>query len=136
MERVGWALLFSPELFHATNVEKKLPRLEFFRYHVNKALDITATEQQHLKTLLLMLREELETEKRREIMIKHTELILAYCSAFFSRQYSIESGGKCKHIVSRLEHVLDDYYVGEKQYSKGLPTIWDLITRHIWPSLQ
>lgn len=122
-QRKGWALLFCPELFHATDVEKKLPRLEFFRYHVNKALDITAVEQQHLKTLFKMLREELETEKRKEIMIKLTELILAYCSAFFSRQYSIESGEKCKHIVSRLEHVLDDYYATEQQYTKGLPTV-------------
>ena len=122
-QRKGWALLFSPELFHATDIEKKLPSLEFFRYHVNKALDITAAEQQHLKTLFKMLREELEIEKRKEIMIKLTELILAYCSAFFSRQYSIESGGKCKHIVSRLEHVLDDYYAKEKQYAKGLPTV-------------
>ena len=122
-QRKGWALLFSPELFQATAVEKGLSRLEFFRYHVNKALDITAAEQQHLKTLFQMLREELETEKRKEIMIKLTELILAYCSAFFSRQYSIESGEKCKHIVSRLEHVLDDYYATEKQYTKGLPTV-------------
>ena len=122
-QRKGWALLFSPELFQATAVEKGLSRLEFFRYHVNKALDITAAEQQHLKTLFQMLREELETEKRKEIMIKLTELILAYCSAFFSRQYSIESGEKCKHIVSRLEHVLDDYYAMDKQYTKGLPTV-------------
>lgn len=122
-QRKGWALLFSSELFHTTDVEKKLSRLEFFRYHVNKALDITATEQQHLKTLLQMLREELETEKRKEIIIKLIELILAYCSAFFKRQYSIESGGKCKHIVSRLEHLLDDYYATEKQYTKGLPTV-------------
>lgn len=122
-QRKGWALLFNSELFHTTNVEKKLPRLEFFRYHVNKALVITHTEQQHLKTLFQMLRDELETEKRKEIIIQQTELILAYCSAFFNRQYSLESGGKSKHIVSRLEHVLDDYYTTEKQYAKGLPTV-------------
>lgn len=56
-------------------------------------------------------------------MIKQTELVLVYCSAFFKRQYSIESGEKCKHIVSRLEHVLDDYYATKKQYTKGLPTV-------------
>ena len=122
-QRKGWALLFSPELFDATNVEKKLPRLEFFRYHVNKALVITAAERQNLKTLFLMLREELETEKRKEIMIKQTELILSYCSAFFSRQYSIERGEKYRHIVSRLEHVLDDYYATGKQYAEKLPTV-------------
>lgn len=121
--RKGWALLFSSELFHATDIEKGLHRMEFFRYHVNKALDITAAEQQHLETLFQMLREELETEKRKGIIIKLTELILTYCSAFFSRQYSIESGRKCNHIVSRLEHLLDDYYAAGKQYTIGLPTV-------------
>ena len=122
-QRRGWALLFSPELFHATDIEKKLPRLEFFRYHVNKALAITTAEQQHLTTLFQMLREELTVEKRKDIIIKLIELILTYCSAFFSRQYSIERGEKYKHIVSRLEHVLDDYYATKKQHSIGLPTV-------------
>ena len=122
-QRKGWALLFSPELFHATDVEKKISRLEFFRYHVNKALVITATEQQHLKTLFQMARDELETKKRKEIIVKLVELILAYCTVFFSRQYAIESGGKRSHIVSRLEQLLDDYYSAEKQYTIGLPTV-------------
>lgn len=122
-QRRGWALLFSPDFFHATDTEKKLSRLEFFRYHVNKALVVTAAERQYLKTLFQMLREELEAEKRKEIMIKLVELVLTYSSACFSRQYSIESGGKYKHIVSRLEHVLDEYYTTGKQYAKGMPTV-------------
>lgn len=122
-QRKGWALLFSSEFFHATDFEKRLPRLEFFRYHVNKALVITSAERQHLKALFQMLREELETEKRHEIIIKLTELVLAYCSAFFSRQYSTDGEGKCSHIVSRLEHVLDEYYAAEKQHAAGIPTV-------------
>lgn len=122
-QRKGWALLFSSELFHATDFEKKLPRLEFFRYHVNKALVITSAERQHLKALFQMLKEELEAEKRQEIIIKLTELVLAYCSAFFSRQYATDGGEKCSHIVSRLEHVLDEYYAAEKQHTAGIPTV-------------
>ena len=122
-QRKGWALLFSSELFHATDFEKRLPRLEFFRYHVNKALVITSAERQHLKALFQMLRDELEAEKRQKIIIKLTELVLAYCSAFFSRQYSTDGGGKCSHIVSRLEHVLDEYYAAEKQHAAGIPTV-------------
>lgn len=50
-------------------------------------------------------------------------MILVYCSAFFNRQYSIEIGEKCNHIVSRLEHILDDYYTTGKQYTVGLPAV-------------
>ncbi len=122
-QRKGWALLFSPELFHGTDYEKKLLRAEFFHYHVNKALFITASEQQDCETLLRMLRQELAEYKREDVVVKLIELILAYCSSFFNRQYPIESGGKCNHIVSRLEHLLDDYYTTGEQFSKGLPTV-------------
>lgn len=42
---------------------------------------------------------------------------------FFSRQYSIENGLKGSHIVSRLEHLLDDYYAMGEQHSNGLPSV-------------
>lgn len=122
-QRKGWALLFSPELFHGTDFEKKLPRMEFFHYHVNKALAVTASEQQDCETLFRMLRSELVESKRKDIIAKLIELVLAYCTSFFSRQYSIESGAKCSHIVSRLEQLLDDYYTTGEQFSKGLPTV-------------
>lgn len=121
--RKGWALLFSPEPFHGTDYEKKLPRMEFFHYHVNKALAISASEQQDCETLFRMLRQELAEAKRKEVTVKLIELLLAYCSSFFNRQYSIESGAKCNHIVSRLEHLLDDYYTTGEQFSKGLSTV-------------
>lgn len=117
-QRKGWALLFGPEPFHGTDYEKKLPRMEFFHYHVNKALAISASEQQDCETLFRMLRQELAEAKRKEVTVKLIELILAYCSSFFNRQYSIESGAKCNHIVSRLEHLLDDYYTTGNSFPK------------------
>lgn len=122
-QRKGWALLFSPELFHGTDYEKTLLRMEFFHYHVNNALGISASEQQDCTTLFQMLRQEMAEAKRKEVMVKLIELILAYCSSFFNRQHPIEGGAKCNHIVSRLERLLDDYYTSGEQFSKGLPTV-------------
>lgn len=121
--RKGWALLFDPELFHGTDYEKKLPRMEFFHYHVNKALSITTSEQENCETLFSMLRQELAETQRKEIIVKQIELILAYSSSFFNRQYSIEPGAKCDHIVSRLDQLLEDYFTSGEQFSKGLPTV-------------
>lgn len=121
--RKGWALLFCPELFLGTDYEKKLLRMEFFHYHVNKALTITTSEQEICEALFRMLRQELTETQRKEVMIKQIELILTYCSSFFNRQYSIDNGVKCSHIVIRLERLLDDYYIVEEQFSKGLPTV-------------
>lgn len=122
-QRKGWALLFSPDLFHGTDYEKKLQHMEFFRYHINKALTITMQEQQDYETLLSMLRTELKGEKRKTIIAKLIELVLTYCSSYFNRQNSIENGIKSKHIVSRLEHLLDDYYATGEQHSNGLPSV-------------
>lgn len=122
-QRKGWALLFSSDLFHGTSYEKELLNLEFFHYHINKALTITEQERRNCETLLQMLRSELQDNKHREIVVKLIELILTCCASFFNRQYSIESGAKYNHIVSRLEHLLDDYYTTGEQFSKGLPTV-------------
>lgn len=122
-QRRGWALLFSPELFHGMDYEKKLLRMEFFHYHVNKALAITVSEQQDCETLFRMLQRELTGAGHRDVILKLIELILAYCSTFFDRQYSRGSGTKNYHVVSRLEHLLDDYYTAGEQFSKGLPTV-------------
>lgn len=122
-QRRGWALLFSPELFYGTSYEKELIRLEFFRYHVNKALSITIRERQYCENLLRMLQTELTEKGHKDLIVKLIELLLAYCSSFFNRQYSIANGLKGSHIVCRLEHFLDDYYAMGEQYSNGLPTV-------------
>lgn len=122
-QRKGWALLFDQELFHGTDYEKILSRMEFFHYHVNKALTISASEQQDCETLFRMLRQELAKNRREDVTVKLIELILAYCSSFFNRQHSMENGAKRNHIVSRLERLLDDYYAAGEQFTKGLPTV-------------
>lgn len=120
-QRKGWALLFDQELFYGTDYEKRLPHMEFFHYHVNKALTISAFEQQNCETLFRMLWQELRETQHKDVTVK--QLILTYCSSFFNRQYSIENGAKRNHIVSRLERLLDDYYTSGEQFSKGLPTV-------------
>lgn len=122
-QRRGWALLFSPELFHGTAYEKVLIRLEFFRYHINKALVLTTQERLHCETLLQMLRLELTESAHKALITKMIELILTYCSYFFDRQHFITNGVKGHHIVSRLEHLLDDYYATGEQHSNGLPSV-------------
>ena len=70
-----------------------------------------------------MLQSELTGTKRKDLITKSIELILVYCSSFFDRQHSITNETKRSHIVSRLEHLLDDYYMAGEQHSNGLPTV-------------
>ena len=122
-QRKGWALLFDPALFHGTDYEAQIKRMEFFQYHINKALSITALEQQNLELLFGLLKSELSLEKRVDVVMKLIELLLTYCSSFFKRQHLVTTGVKSGHVVSRLERILDCYYSQGRQFSGGLPTV-------------
>lgn len=121
--RKGWALLFSPELFHGKSFEKTLLHLEYFQYHINEALHVEDNEWQQMECLLNMLQGELEASKQDEALImKFIELVLVFCSKLFNNQYNLPAGNKRDHIISRLENILKEYYQAERQ-SSGLPTV-------------
>ena len=123
-KRRGWALLFSPELFHGKVFEKSLHRFEFFKYHTNEALAIDTREQLQMTNLMRMLQDELGTEVQDCNLIEKTiELVLVFCSKLFRKQYNLPTNTKRIHIVSRLENTLDDYYMAERQYQLGLPKV-------------
>ena len=123
-KRRGWALLFSPELFHGKWFEKSLHRFEFFKYHTNEALIIDTREQLHMTNLMKMLQYELSAEEQDSNLIEKTiELVLVFCSKLFRKQYKQHANTKRIHIVSRLENTLDDYYRAELQYQSGLPKV-------------
>lgn len=123
-KRRGWALLFSPELFHGKDFEKSLRRFEFFKYHTNEALTIDAQERLQMTNLMKMLQNELNTEVQDGNLIeKIVELVLVFCSKLFHTQHKLPTSTKKIHIVSRLENTLDDYYGAERQYQLGLPKV-------------
>lgn len=124
-QRKGWALLFSPEVFHGKSFEKSLLRFEFFKYHVNEALKVDAKVQEQMENLLKMLQGELCADSQDNKLIgKIIELLLVLCDKLFGKQYHQASlGMKRKHIVSRMEKMLADYYQEEKQNLLGVPTV-------------
>ncbi len=123
-KRRGWALLFSPELFHGKSFEKTLHRFEFFKYHNNEALTIDSKERLQMTNLMEMLQAELDMESQDSNLIeKIIELVLVFCSKQFHKQYKLPANTKRFHIVSRLENTLDDYYQADLQYLLGLPKV-------------
>ncbi len=117
-------MLFSPELFQGKDFEKTLNRFEFFKYHTNEALTIDTQEHLQITNLMRMLQDELATDVQDGNLIEKTiELVLVFCSKLFRKQYQLPTSPKRIHIVSRLENILDDYYMAERQYQLGLPKV-------------
>ncbi len=124
-QRKGWALLFSPDVFHGKNFEKSLLRFEFFKYHVNEAIEVDCKVQEQMKNLLGMLQDELCAEIHNNNLIeKIIELLLVLCNKLFCKQYRLPTlSTKRNHIVSRMEKTLTDYYEKGLQNSSGIPTV-------------
>lgn len=122
-QRKGWALLFDPDLFSGKAFAKELGSMEFFHYHVNRAIVPDEPERKNLSTLLAMLRNRITVDKEDKIIEKFIELILTCCSALFAKQHPEAAGAKNEHIVTRLERFLNDYYASGQQAIRGIPTV-------------
>ena len=86
----GWALLFHPDLLHATHLEKAIKNYSFFDYRVNEALHMTDEEHDIFVLLMRQIRDELQKrpdELQNAIIVGYIELMLNFCQRFYNRQF-------------------------------------------------
>ncbi len=122
----GWVLLFNPEFVHSSAIEQRLDDYQFFAYHSNEALILTAEEKNILSQLMSNLRGELAMQSQAyghdDIIRNYILLILDYCNRFYHRQYE-EMTAEGSDILSRFQQVLTDYYSQGMQKTSGLPSV-------------
>ncbi|UKT64280.1 helix-turn-helix domain-containing protein [Pedobacter mucosus] len=121
----GHGLVFHPDLIRGTSLGKILSEYNFFSYHTSEALHLSSKERQ----LVLDLFAKIDTELRQSIdkhskkLIASTiELLLNYCDRFYDRQF-ITRDTVNKGILENFEELLNGYFVSEKPYSVGLPSV-------------
>ena len=122
----GWVLLFDSQFIHGSAIEQRLDGYQFFSYHSNEALVLTAEEKDALAQLMANLRRELATQAQAlghdDIVRDHILLILDYCNRFYMRQFK-EMTAQGSDILSRFQQVLTDYYARGMQRANGLPSV-------------
>lgn len=122
----GWVLLFDSQFIQGSAIEQKLDGYQFFSYHSNEALILTAQEKDALAQLMANLRRELATQAQAlghdDIVRDHILLILDYCNRFYMRQFK-EMTAQGSDILSRFQQVLTDYYARGMQRANGLPSV-------------
>lgn len=121
----GWALLFHPDMLHGTPLEKKIHNYTFFDYNANEALHTTEEEYALLADIMIRIKSELEArhdDMQDNILLDYISLLLNYCKRFYDRQFLTR---KVENVdmLQRFSSVLEDYYVREKQFKQGLPTV-------------
>lgn len=121
----GWALLFHPDLLHATHLEKAIKNYSFFDYRVNEALRMTDEEHDIFVLLMRQIRDELQKrpdELQNAIIVGYIELMLNFCQRFYNRQF-ITRKLENSDILMKFDSLLRDYYEEKTQLTLGIPTV-------------
>ncbi|MBQ7270041.1 MAG: helix-turn-helix transcriptional regulator [Bacteroidales bacterium] len=122
----GWALLFSPELLHGTDLEPRMKDYPFFSYFATETLRMEPSEWGRITQLVTQLRHELQenadSPALRAVVLGYIRLILEYCNRIYQRQLSGEDKAS-SDILKRFHHLLREYYLEGRQLDLGVPSV-------------
>ena len=121
----GWALVFHPDLIRGTALGQHIREYSYFSYEVNEALHLSEWERELVIDCMQKIRHELEhaiDRHSKRLITINIEVLLDYCLRFYERQFITRSHVN-RDIVSRFEHLLDDYFADGRAQQEGLPTV-------------
>ena len=121
----GWALVFHPDLIRGTALGQHIREYSYFSYEVNEALHLSERERELVIDCMQKIRHELEhaiARHSKRLITINIEVLLDYCLRFYERQFITRSHVN-RDIVSRFEHLLDDYFADGRAQQEGLPTV-------------
>ena len=124
-ERSGWMLLIHPDFFWNTALAKIIKQYTYFDYSINEALFLSDKEETVINTIIQTIRDEYHTNIdsfSQNIIISQVATLLNYAERFYHRQF-ITRKITNHALLSRLEHVLTDYFTSDEQRTKSLPTV-------------
>ncbi|MBQ3945264.1 MAG: helix-turn-helix transcriptional regulator, partial [Alphaproteobacteria bacterium] len=122
----GWAILWSPELLHGSDLEHHMEHYQFFSYFFTDSLRMEPDEWLNITQLLVQMRQELteheDSPSLRSILLGYLHLILEYCNRIYLRQLSEDDQGN-NDLLKRFHNLLQTYFRENRQLSHGLPTV-------------
>ena len=122
----GWALLWSPELLHGSELERQIDRYQFFSYFFSDSLRMEPDEWVCITQLIAQMRQEMErnddSPSLRSILLGYLRLILEYCNRIYLCQLSMEDKGS-NDLLKRFHNLLQQYFRENRQLAHGLPTV-------------
>lgn len=122
----GWGVFFHPDLIRATSLFGKMQDYSFFDYEVAEALHMSDKENQILKDCVSKIEAELSEnidDHSQNIIVSQIELLLNYCTRFYSRQFITRKHSN-NAVVMQVEKILSSHF--RQQAEKRLPTVKDL----------
>lgn len=122
---MGYGLVFHPDLIKGTALAKAMSEYNFFSYQTNEALHLSAKERRLVLDTFSKIESELSQsvdKHSKKLIASNIELFLNYCERFYDRQF-ITRENVNKGILEKFEELLNSYFISEKPYSVGLPSV-------------
>lgn len=122
-EAIG--LLFHPDFLHRTALGQKMKQYSFFSYSSNEALHLSTEERVILQDYMEKIVRELQhpiDKFSKSLIISNIEVLLNYCMRFYERQF-ITREVMNNDVLTRFEHLLDEYMESGMGLTHGIPTV-------------
>lgn len=124
-DRTGWGLFFHPDLLRGTSLANKMSEYSFFSYDVTEALHLSDKEKSILLDCINKIEYELDQNidnHSQKLIVSNIELLLNYCSRFYSRQFITRKNSN-SNIIAQVESVLKEYFNSARVREQSLPTV-------------
>ncbi|QNR83826.1 AraC family transcriptional regulator [Pedobacter riviphilus] len=121
----GATLLFHPDLIRNYPLGSTIKKYGFFSYETNEALFLSDKEKKIILGLFDNINEELNTsidEISQDVLVSYIEVLLNYSNRFYKRQF-ITRKVVNNDVLTKIEHLLENYFTDEKSLVSGLPTV-------------
>ena len=118
-------IVFHPDLIKGTSLGQEIRSYSFFSYDSREALHLSDDEKTIILDCLSKIRMELThpiDKLSRRLISRNIQLLLDYCMRFYNRQFVTRTEAN-KDVLTRFEHLLDDYFQSEKTQTAGIPTV-------------
>lgn len=122
-ESIG--LLFHPDFLNRTALGQKIKQYSFFSYASNEALHLSTEERIILQDYMEKIARELQhpiDKFSKSLIISNIEVLLNYCMRFYERQF-ITREEMNNDVLTRFEHLLDEYLDSGTASRLGIPTV-------------
>jgi AraC family transcriptional activator of pobA len=121
----GATLLFHPDLIRNHPLGTTIKKYGFFSYETNEALFLSDKEKKIILGLFDNINDELNTsidDISQDVLVSYIEVLLNYSNRFYKRQF-ITRKVVNHDVLTKIEHLLEDYFADEKSLVNGLPTV-------------
>ena len=118
-------VLFHPDIIKGTSLGQEIKSYSFFSYSSSEALHLSEDERATITDCLNNIKTELlrpADKLSKRLITRNIQLLLDYCMRFYDRQFATREKSD-KDVLSKFEHLLDDYFYSGKTQISGIPTV-------------